>query len=499
MPLSSQKKNFIFITFAIISTIVISIFSYFYFSSVFEDIERSINNNNTKHFISSIDRNIKHSKHMASDYARDDDLYTFMTNKNPDYIYKHYKVGSYALENLGLSFIFINDLENNNIFAHKSSYEGNINLEKINKYILSTFKENITSSILNMNGKFFIITKEEITNSNSNKRTNGYFYTGIEIQKKELEEYNALIFTVKEKNNINLTKQEYQVYNTKNFKQILVESRFLYNSIYKQFHFYDNNMNYSFSIKTKNDYIMLEQGKKKILVYNLVIITSLLLIFFLIYKFQKFLNINKKQLERLVNLKTKQTKTTLKQLEIAHKKLFAIANTDYLTKINNRRSFFCLSEQTFLRANDCNEDLSLIMIDIDNFKQINDTYGHDVGDEILKMFVKAFKPHLGKEDIFGRLGGEEFAITLPRCNLEEARIKAEILRAALQQAVTHNNTKKIGITASFGVAQMQGNTCIDEILQTADNLLYAAKKSGKNRVRSRIMPMDRIKEQIENL
>ena len=499
MPLSSQKKNFIFITFAIISTIIISIFSYFYFSSVLQEIERDINNKNTKHFINSISRNIEHTKHIAADYARDNELYDFMGNKNPAYIYKNYKVGSYALENLGLSFIFIHDLDNKNIFSHKSSYEPNIDLLKINQYILSTFSKTINTSVSNINGKFFIITKEEITSSNSDKITNGYFYLGVEIRKQELQEYNALIFTIKEQKDINLTKENYSVYSSKYYKQILVSNHFLYNSIYNQLHFYDNNMNYSFSIKTKNSYIMLQQGKKKILLYNLVIIASLLLIFFLIYKFQKFLNINKKQLERLVNLKTRQTQITLKKLELAHKKLFAVANTDYLTKINNRRNFFHLSEQEFLRANEYNEDLSLIMIDIDNFKQVNDTYGHNIGDEILKMFVNAFKPHLGKEHIFGRLGGEEFAITLPRCNLEEARIKAEILRAALQQAVTHDNTKKIGITASFGVAQMQGNTCIDEILQKADNLLYAAKKSGKNSVRSRIMPMDRIKEQIQNL
>lgn len=498
MPLSSQKKNFIFITFAIISTIVISIFSYFYFSSVLQSMEARINTHNNKHFISSINRKILNNEHITSDYIRDNDLHTLMINNDSKYFNLYYEEKALSLEKLNLSFILIYSLKNEALYSHKSSNYPKINTELLKKDIPNIFqKQNITSTIIKINNTYHIVTREDI--NSSNKNSNGYLYLAKEITSSELKEHNAKIFTHVGSENIGSKKAAFKTQETKDFKKILISSNFDSNAVYNTMHFYDKSSTYSFSIKTKNSYMILEKGKEKILVYNLIIITLLLFVFFLIYKFQKFLNINKKQLERLVDIKTRQTKITLKKLEIAHKKLFAVANTDYLTKVNNRRNFFHLSKQEFSRANESEEDLSLIMIDIDNFKQINDTYGHNIGDEILKMFVNAFKPHLGKEHIFGRLGGEEFAITLPRCNLEEARIKAEILRAALQQAFTHNDTKRIGITASFGVAQMKDDTCIDDVLQMADNLLYAAKKSGKNRVRSRIMPMDKIKEQIQNL
>ncbi len=500
MPLSSQKKNFIFITFAIISTIVISIFSYFYFSSLLENIESKMNTKNNKHLLQNLIRNIKNTQNLAFEYSKDNALYNFIFNKHSAYTNNYYSFDLMALNHLELSFILVTNLDNKAVYSLNSPLNSNINLSLLEKNIKNHFKEkNINSSIIKINNTFHIVSREHISTSDAKQISNGYFYLAKEIKNKEFKEFNANIFSNEHLKNIRFNEQDSKIVETKDFKKIVLTSVFLDEGIFNRMHFFDKNMNYTFSIKSKKSYTILEEGKKKILVYNLVIITSLLFIFFLIYKFQKFLNINKKQLERLVDLKTRQTKITLKKLEIAHKKLFAVANTDYLTKINNRRNFFHLSKQEFLRANECNENLSLIMIDIDNFKQINDTYGHNIGDEILKMFVNAFKPHLGKEHIFGRLGGEEFAITLPRCNLEEARIKAEILRAALQQAFTHNDTKKIGITASFGVAQMKDDTCIDDVLQTADNLLYAAKKSGKNRVRSRIMPMDKIKEQIQNL
>jgi len=498
MPLSSQKKNFIFITFAIISSIVISIFSYFYFSSVLQSMESRINTHNNSHFINDINRKILNNEHIANDYARDNNLYSLMLNKNTSYFDLHYEKGAFSLKNLNLSFILIYNSKNEALYSHKSSNYPKINIALLKEDIKNIFqKKNITSSLIKINNAYHIVTREDIKSANQN--SNGYLYLAKEITSIELKEYNAKIFTNASIQNASPSKANFNTEGTKDFKKILLSSYFDSDAVYNTMHFYDKNSTYSFSIRTKNPYMILEKGKEKILVYNLIIITLLLFVFFLIYKFQKFLNINKKQLERLVDIKTRQTRITLKKLEIAHKKLFTIANTDYLTKINNRRNFFQLSEKEFIRANESEENLSIIMIDIDNFKQINDTYGHDVGDEILKMFVNAFKPHLGKQHIFGRLGGEEFAITLPRCNLEEARIKAEILRAALQQALTHKNTKKIGITASFGVAQMKDDTCIDDVLQTADNLLYAAKKSGKNRVRSRIMPMDKIKEQIQNL
>ena len=124
-------------------------------------------------------------------------------------------------------------------------------------------------------------------------------------------------------------------------------------------------------------------------------------------------------------------------------------------------------------------EFSILLLDIDDFKKINDTYGHDVGDYVLKTVAKTLKENTRTTDVVGRWGGEEFIIVCENTNLDGSKILAEHLR----DIVYKTNFEKVGnITISLGIAQFKENDTISSVFKRADNRLYIAKTTGKNRV-----------------
>jgi len=160
------------------------------------------------------------------------------------------------------------------------------------------------------------------------------------------------------------------------------------------------------------------------------------------------------------------------------------AHLDYLTGLDNRRSFMEKGEIELSRAHRYDTAMSVLMLDIDFFKKINDTYGHQVGDSVLKTLAMKFQAVLRNVDIVGRLGGEEFGVVLPETAIDEAVEVAERLRAVIAQAeVTLPAGLPIHFTVSIGVAALdEKNTNIDMLLNAADKALYRAKGSGRNKV-----------------
>ncbi|SDM90534.1 sensor domain-containing diguanylate cyclase [Vreelandella arcis] len=176
--------------------------------------------------------------------------------------------------------------------------------------------------------------------------------------------------------------------------------------------------------------------------------------------------------------------TERKQLE---EKLRAQAMTDPLTGVFNRRYLQAQASIEISRASRHDTPISLIAIDIDHFKHINDEYGHDAGDEVLKRFTDVIKGLLRQEDLLCRVGGEEFAILLPSTALDRAQQVAERIRAAVEQAqVSIENADvptTIYITASFGVTHIErGEKTLKAAIKRADNGLYEAKETGRNRI-----------------
>ncbi len=158
---------------------------------------------------------------------------------------------------------------------------------------------------------------------------------------------------------------------------------------------------------------------------------------------------------------------------------------DPLTKIANRKSFDEGLAIAMGEAAETGDPLSLMLVDIDYFKNFNDTYGHQTGDQVLRLVAMTLKSNIKGRDLAARYGGEEFVAVLPSTDLEGAVIVAENIRKAIQakELLKRSTNEKLGrITASFGVASFRLNESASALIERADRCLYAAKHAGRNRV-----------------
>ncbi len=157
------------------------------------------------------------------------------------------------------------------------------------------------------------------------------------------------------------------------------------------------------------------------------------------------------------------------------------ATTDPLTGLMNRRHFFELADRELEQTRRSNRPLSFIMLDIDHFKQVNDNYGHLVGDAAIIQLAELLKYQLRKVDFCGRYGGEEFGLCLPDTPIEGALEVAERIRKdVLTLQIDSHNDKMISISISLGIAENNQDVDVEEILKRADKALYAAKDAGRN-------------------
>jgi diguanylate cyclase (GGDEF)-like protein len=166
-----------------------------------------------------------------------------------------------------------------------------------------------------------------------------------------------------------------------------------------------------------------------------------------------------------------------------HEEIYRLMTVDGLTQAYNRRFFNEAIEREFNRSKRYQRALSLVVFDIDHFKRVNDTHGHLAGDGLLRQIAGAVKVRLRREDLFARVGGEEFAVLLPEIAVEGARITAEKIRGIVECTSFRHETKPIPCTVSLGVAALQGQeTSANDLYRTADAYLYSAKQAGRNRV-----------------
>ena len=166
-----------------------------------------------------------------------------------------------------------------------------------------------------------------------------------------------------------------------------------------------------------------------------------------------------------------------------NRELARLAMSDELTGLANRRSFFSRGEEELRMARRYPAPLSLLMLDIDRFKNVNDQHGHHVGDRVLQMVASTMRSLIREVDKLGRLGGEEFAILLPRTPPGEAVTLAERLRRAVAAQVLETDGLCLSVTISIGVAALRGETLtLDDLLREADTALYRAKNLGRDRV-----------------
>jgi diguanylate cyclase (GGDEF)-like protein len=174
---------------------------------------------------------------------------------------------------------------------------------------------------------------------------------------------------------------------------------------------------------------------------------------------------------------------TEEQIRQLNAQLERLAMTDELTGLANRRAFFQRGLQEVMMARRYQTALSLVMLDIDHFKAINDTYGHHLGDKVLQFVAETMQRIIREVDKLARLGGEEFAILLPNTGLIEATRLAERLRAACAIETPVIEGQRIPVTISLGVADYTAESKdIDDLLKKADAAMYRAKNQGRNQV-----------------
>ncbi len=165
-------------------------------------------------------------------------------------------------------------------------------------------------------------------------------------------------------------------------------------------------------------------------------------------------------------------------------RLRELATTDGLTGIFNRRHFIELGMREYIRAKRYNQNLSLLIFDVDHFKSINDRYGHSTGDQVLGALTDVARGLFREVDVFGRIGGEEFAVLLPETDLAGAAAVGERLRRAVEKGAVFADQGTIDITISVGVATYNGKMPkdLDTLMKKADTAMYAAKSKGRNRL-----------------
>jgi len=161
------------------------------------------------------------------------------------------------------------------------------------------------------------------------------------------------------------------------------------------------------------------------------------------------------------------------------KRMYDLSTQDYLTKIYNRKKFDELLAVEVEEATLLNKKFALILLDIDHFKQINDTFGHDMGDTVLIQLSNIIKHFIRGSDIVARWGGEEFVILMPQTEVHDACTKADLIR---EEIAVHNFTCMEKVTCSFGVTVYTLGDTPQSIFKKADEALYSSKKAGRNRV-----------------
>jgi len=162
-----------------------------------------------------------------------------------------------------------------------------------------------------------------------------------------------------------------------------------------------------------------------------------------------------------------------------------LATLDPLTGVANRRHFLELAHHEMERAKRYHHPLSLLMIDVDHFKQLNDTYGHLAGDQALQAIAARLRDNLRENDIIGRFGGEEFVVLLPETGLEQALHVAERLRGAIGAQPVATDEGEVGVSVSIGVASCEcarQPLSVEQLLERADDALYVAKRRGRNQI-----------------
>jgi diguanylate cyclase (GGDEF)-like protein len=481
MSLNYNKPEVIkFISYYLLFMLIFSVMSYKLLINDPLLIEKTQNKNNINTILNKINTNITNISNIIRDYSQWDDTHNFIINSNKDYIYENFREGTSTLEDLDLDFIIFSNKEIKVVF---SKYEDNIlkkDKQNFEKNILTKFKKDKNlNTIIKYNTNYLYLVKSKILKSDKTGKINGWIYSGKIITDKELAKISKAFISIK------ISQKEYKKNNyevpLEYFKNIKINTKLSTEKLINSIQFYNTSNDHIFSIVTENKRNIVNHAEKTIYLFNIIVASSIFIISFFIYRNQIMLSKYNKLLELKVNRRTSQLSKTLRKLKNKNNELYILASIDSLTKIRNRRSYFLKSSAQLHDAILEDKNFCILMIDIDHFKKVNDTYGHSVGDKVLIEFCNIINS-LIEEEIFGRIGGEEFCITFFNKNNKDICVISENIRKKCADSVIKIDNENINFTVSLGLSCRNNFTNIDEILQVSDDLLYKAKKEGRNRL-----------------
>lgn len=460
---------------------IIFFISYKFFFNDFILIEKEQNKNNIETFLNDINKSLENLKNTTNDYAHWDASYDFMKNKNKNYIYENFREGSQTLLEINLDSIMYLNFKNKVIFSRYSNEYLNSHKNDFENFLIEKFKnETNMNGIVNYNSKLIYLFKSQVKRSDKTGENVGYIFSAKMIDDKSFSQK----YTIFEKVNIaNYTEDKFDFDINLNYLKAKIsissDNDYLKNNV----QFFNQNGEYVISLVTNTQRNLIKNSKKTIFLFDFAVCFTILLVLIFIYKNQVLINNQNELLDKRVKNRTKRLKIIYKKLSEKNKELYKLANMDTLTKIRNRRNYFVESKSLLEKSNLYNQTFFVAIIDLDNFKTINDEYGHSVGDEVLISFSNIVSSIIDKDVLFGRIGGEEFCLTFYNKDKYEVNYMCEKIREKCANYVLNIGNDELTFTISMGLsAKEDSDESIDKILHRADTFLYQAKNSGKNRI-----------------
>jgi diguanylate cyclase (GGDEF)-like protein len=481
----SNKGNAATIFIFIISYLVlIGLLFFFTFKILlnhFIEIEKKINYVHLDAVVSNIDEDIIRMTNSINDYSKWDDTYNYINTRDNNYIYDNFREETDTLEYLQVDGILITTKDDKVLFSKFLNGMKTQNVELVKK-ILQEFKGvEEYATIFSYQGKYFYFVKSAVFKSDSSGNSNGSIIAFKQITQKLLDSNNKVFRVIKIVQNIKKNDREFKKVYT-NFKtevHVELNENYIQNSI---FYFKNKASKPIFILFTQNNREIIQNTKATIYLANTVISLFLLFIFFILYKNQKLANDKNETLDILVKQRTEQLERAFRELKDKNEELYELAHTDFLTKTKNRGSFFQESEKLLGKAVQYNKEFCILLIDLDHFKNINDTYGHATGDKVLIKFCQIVTELLDDRAVFGRIGGEEFCISFFDVSIDKVARISEKIRQECKKTIIDIDNEKVKFTISMGLSCREHIIDIDKIIHNADELLYEAKQTGRDKL-----------------
>ena len=448
---TSIKKSLILY---LITVTLFSLLNYQLFIRDFTILQEDQNKNSIDNLLTYLENELQRVETISSDYARWDDTYNFVQDSNTAYIHENFGETVNTLESLNVDFMIFQNKQSQTVYSEYNQNELSNHQLAFEKKLSMHFSDEKVIFV-KLNDSVIYITRSKITKSDKTGEFQGYLYSGKVLTNALLHENIHSFDMIKITFNKSL---KYQVLEHRQYlKNLKINTRLLNKKVKNSLDFYDNKDKYIFTIATFKPSNIINNGKETIMIFNLIISMILLCIFIVIHRKQN-------------------------QLKKANMELFELSYRDTLTKINNRRSYFENSEILLKKAIKYEKEFAVLMIDLDNFKKINDHYGHSVGDKVLIAFTREVNKIIDDKAVFGRIGGEEFCISFYGIAFEKVIEISETIRKQCESTPLEFSNQTIHYTISLGLSERGDLTNIDKILRQSDELLYQAKDSGRNKL-----------------